>query len=159
MPHTIDIPLFSYYYQHTKHIQLGWNYDIEERSHIDNFEEVRSKERSTNFMKEKKLTRLEREKILKQFGATEKEIQEASKRAADIRSKRKKSISMRQHDQFYEKVERVERRMSSGIMKVFGRRRSSAAQINEIPDIERLHPTLMAMMGVDDSVGGGVEVA
>ena len=138
---------------------MGWNYDIEERSHIDNFEEVRSKERSTNFMKEKKLTRLEREKILKQFGATEKEIQEASKRAADIRSKRKKSISMRQHDKFYEKVERAERRVSGGIMKVFGRRRSSAAQINEIPDIERLHPTLMAMMGVDDSVGGGVEAA
>ena len=106
-------------------------------------------------MKEKKLTRLEREKILKQFGATEKEIQEASKRAADIRNKRKKSISMRQHDKFYEKVERAER----GIMKVFGRRRSSAAQMNEIPDIERLHPTLMAMMGVDDSVGGGVEAA
>jgi len=36
-------------------IELGWDYNVSERTHIDNFEERRSKERSTNFMKEKKV--------------------------------------------------------------------------------------------------------
>jgi len=36
-------------------IELGWDYNVSERTHIDNFEEQRSKERSANFMKEKKV--------------------------------------------------------------------------------------------------------
>ena len=40
-------------------IELGWDYNVSERTHIDNFEERRSKERSTNFMKEKKVRMLQ----------------------------------------------------------------------------------------------------
>ena len=40
-------------------IELGWDYNVSERTHIDNFEERRSKERSTNFMKEKKVRNIQ----------------------------------------------------------------------------------------------------
>ena len=133
-------------------IELGWDYNVSERTHIDNFEERRSKERSTNFMKEKKLTKHEREKILRQFGASEKEIQEAAKRAATIRNKRKKSIEMRHNDALNEKVER----RVSGIKEMFSRRRSSKANKRQSQTAEIIiHPTLMAMMGVDDSERSG----
>jgi len=44
--------------------------------HLDTFEDKRSKERSKDFQKEKKHTRLEREKILRELVVTKKEIQE-----------------------------------------------------------------------------------
>lgn len=127
-------------------VQLGWSYNMLEHTHIDTFEEKRSKERSPNFMKEKKLTKHDREKILREFGATEKEIQEAAKRAAVIRNARKKSIEMRQHDKLHEQVESFVR----SIKRAFSRKKSSITT-DEIQDLERLHPTLMAMMGIDDS--------
>ena len=98
-------------------------------------------ERSKNFMKEKKLTRLEREKLLREFGATDKEIQQAGKRSAEIRNKRRKSIEMRQHDKFHETVER---RLSS-FKDIFSRRSSKKVDSSYL-DMERLHPTLLAMM-------------
>ena len=39
-------------------------YNVLEREHLDQFEERRGKERSKNYTKEKKLTKLEREKLL-----------------------------------------------------------------------------------------------
>lgn len=87
----------------SKILQLAWNYNILERTHLDAFEDKRSTERSKDFKKEKKLSRLQREKILKEFGASQTEIQEAAKRAATIRNARKKSIGMRQHDQLHER--------------------------------------------------------
>mmetsp|Transcript_39309 Transcript_39309/g.82664 ORF Transcript_39309/g.82664 Transcript_39309/m.82664 type:complete len:322 (+) Transcript_39309:229-1194(+) len=128
-------------------IELSWNYHITDREHIDTFEERRSQERSKDFKKEKKLTRLEREKILRESGATQKEIDEAAKRAASIRNARKKSIAMRQHDKFYESVEK----RTSFVKKIFGGRRRSSASKEGTLDLERLHPTLMAMMGTDGS--------
>ena len=98
----LDFPLLS-------SSQLHWDYNLLERDHIDTFEAKRSKERSKNFMKEKKLTKLEREKILKEFGASQAEIQAAAKRAALVRNARKKSVGMRQHDKFHEKLENVAR--------------------------------------------------
>ena len=97
-------------------------------------------------MKEKKLSKHEREKILREFGASDKEIQEAAKRAATIRNKRKKSIEMQQHDKLHEDVERRVR----GIKKLLGLRKSKPVQASETVDLERLHPTLLAMMGGDD---------
>lgn len=122
-------------------LELSWDYNVLERTHLDTFEADRSKLRAKNFRKEKKLTKLEREKILREFGATGKEIQEASKRAASIRNKRKKSISMRQHDKFYEDVEN---RMSK-IKRLIGIGHKPKVK-NENADLERLHPTLMAMI-------------
>ena len=84
---------------------------------------------------------------MRQFGATEKEIQEASKRAATIRNKRKKSIETRHNDALNEKVER----RVSGIKEMFSRRRSSKANKRQSQTEIVIHPTLMAMMGVDDS--------
>ena len=50
---------------HTLCTQLGWSYNILERKHLDAFEEQRGPQRAKKFTKEKKLTRLEREKILR----------------------------------------------------------------------------------------------
>ena len=124
---------------------MSWNYNVLERTHIDTFEDKRSTERSKHFKKEKKLTRLEREKILREFGATQKEIQEAAKRSASIRNARKKSIRMRQHDKLHENMEN---RLTS-FRNFFGVGRRKSISSEEFVDLERLHPTLMSMMGVD----------
>ncbi|KAL7545642.1 hypothetical protein ACHAWF_018327 [Thalassiosira exigua] len=127
-------------------LELGWDYNVLERSHIDNFEEKRSKERSKDFKKEKKLTRLEREKILREYGATQTEIDAAAKRAAIVRNARKKSIETREHDKLHENVENSLNKLKK--LFTFGRRQSVPG--GETVNIERLHPTLMAMMGVDE---------
>ena len=96
------------------------------------------------------MTKLEREKILQEWGASRKEIEDATKRAASIRNGRKKSINVRQHDAFYESVAGK----TSFVKKIMGiGRRKSAPPANtvDIGELERLHPTLMAMMGIDDS--------
>ena len=123
--------------------QLSWDYDTLERMHLDTFEEKRSTERVKDLRKEKKLTRLEREKILRDFGATQKEIQEATKRANIIRNARRKSIATKNLDKKHEKTEA---RMES-LKKLF--RRKSITEKKGAVDMERLHPTLMAMMGVE----------
>ena len=64
-----------------RHSQLGWNYTVRERQDVDTFEEKRSEERSRNFRKEKKITRLERERMLRELGVSNREIREAAKRA------------------------------------------------------------------------------
>ena len=43
-------------------IELGWSYIVNQKMPIDNFEEQRSKRRSSNFIEEKRLTEPEREK-------------------------------------------------------------------------------------------------
>lgn len=122
---------------------------------MDTFEDKRSEERSKNYSHEKKLSRLEREKILREYGATQQEIQKAAKRATIIRNSRMKSIGSKHLDKVHEKREnrldslkkKFRRRLSIG-----GRRKSDSSiedLVSEV-DLERLHPTLMMMLGVDD---------
>ena len=86
-------------------IELGWSYIVNQKMPIDNFEELRSKERSSNFIEEKRLTELERETLLKRDGATDQQIQQAAKRSAIIRNQRRKSIQMMQCDTLVENLE------------------------------------------------------
>ena len=86
-------------------IELGWMYVVNQKMTIDNFEELRSKERSNNFIEEKRLTKLERETLLKRGGATDQQIQQAAKRSAIIRNQRRKSIQMMQCDTLVENLE------------------------------------------------------
>ena len=64
---------------------MGWEYNVSERMHLDNFEEMRSTQRSKNFKKEKKLSKFERERLLRSFGVTKKDMQAAAKEATIIR--------------------------------------------------------------------------
>ena len=73
---------------------MGWRYDEAERVDLDSFEEKRIDERAPNFRKDKKLTKLDRERVLREFGATQTEVQNAAKRATIIRNKRMKSIAI-----------------------------------------------------------------
>ena len=99
-------------------IELGWMYVVNQNMTIDNFEELRSKERSNNFIEEKRLTKLERETLLKRGGATDQQIQQAAKRSAIIRNQRRKSTQMMQCDSLVENLEslfsRVSRSNASG---------------------------------------------
>lgn len=73
--------------------------------HVDTFEHKRSSERSRSLTSEKKLSKYERERILRQFGVDEKDMKDAEKRAARIRSKRRRSIKMMRFDAFDEGIE------------------------------------------------------
>eukprot|EP00804_Cyclotella_cryptica_P007582 CCRYP_010656-RA/>CCRYP_010656-RA protein AED:0.03 eAED:0.03 QI:248/1/1/1/1/1/2/467/243 len=86
-------------------IELGWRYNVLEPIHVDDFESHRSTTRSADFHSEKKLTPRERERILRQFGVTESEMRQAAKRAAILRGKRRRSLALRHHDKFHEKLE------------------------------------------------------
>ena len=129
-------------------LQLGWDYEVQEHLHLDTFEDKRSKERSKDFQKEKKLTRLEREKILRESGWTRKEIQEVTKRATIIRNKRRKSIAMVKQDEKHEKAENRLRKLRS--LLGFGRKKEKYSP-GEAMDVEQFHPTLMVMLGLDAS--------
>ena len=113
--------------------------------HIDEFENKRSKERSSDFMKEKKLSRYEREKTLRHLGYTQQDIDEAAKRATIIRNSRKKSIGARHLDKKHEALEKNIR----AVRKTW-KRLCCAKSVNtldeSVHDFERLHPTLMVML-------------
>ena len=76
-------------------------------------------------------------------------MEDATKRAASIRNARKKSINVRQHDAFYESVE-GKTRFAKKLMGIGRRKSAPPANTVDIGELERLHPTLMAMMGIDD---------
>ena len=124
---------------------MGWRYDEAERVDLDSFEEKRIDERAPNFKKDKKLTKLDRERVLREFGATQTEVQNAAKRATIIRNKRMKSIAIARSggDKRDEQLEYVLNKLKS-IFRPFSSKRSGSG-------LERLHPCLMAsMMGIDD---------
>lgn len=100
-------------------------------------------------MKERRLTRLEREKIVRDFGATKEEIAKATKRANVIRNRRKRCVALQDQDDTMEAIDDVKNLIKS-FKKKLGiiRRRTSLEQ--EVVDMERLHPTLIAMMGFDE---------
>jgi len=128
-------------------LELGWDYNVLKRMHLDAFEDRRFMERAMDFKKEKRLTRQHRENILKEFGATKKDIQAASKRAAVIRNKRKKSIAKRRLDKFHESVENHTSSIKSWFNK--GRAKSKPKKM-DIAYLKGLHRALMAMIDVDD---------
>lgn len=128
-------------------IELGWDYSVLDRLHLDTFEDKRSAERSTDFSKEKRLTKLERDEILRQFGATPKEIQQATKRANIIRNQRMKSIATKNKDKEHEAWENRLRE----IKKRFSFKKKKIVEGNPELDLERLHPTLMVLMGLDET--------
>ena len=131
--------------------QLGWKYNVLDRLHLDTFEAKRSKERSKNFKHEKKLSKLERERLLRQFGATEKDMADAAKRAARIREKRKKSIEMRQHDKLYEKIENA-KTAARRLMRLGSKRSSSDLDYagDTVMYSSRRASTLLAIMDAMD---------
>lgn len=132
--------------------QMSWDFKILEREHLDTFEDRRSSERSQNFTKEKMITPKERYRILREYGATTKEIQEAAKRATIIRNKRKWSVATQDQDQLKEDFETVVRLLKK-ISPFRTRRRKSKEQEKVLDVDERLHPTLMAMVGLDAGEG------
>lgn len=114
--------------------------------HLDTFEEMRQPLRSKNFSRERKLTRLERLKLVKEFGASQKEIDQATKRANIIRKKRMTSIHTQKMDK--EDWEREQKRNMIKAKLGFRRRRSSIEEtVEEMP---HLHLTLLSMMELDD---------
>lgn len=129
-------------------LELSWKYNTLDRMHIDEFENMRSTERSSDFMKEKKLSRIERERTLRSLGYSQKEIDECAKRATIIRNSRKKSIGTRHLDQKHEAFEEKIR----AIRKLVCCTKSVETLDDSVHDFKRLHPTLMAMAeGNDDS--------
>jgi len=117
--------------------------------HLDNFEERRSKERAKNFKHEKKLSRLERERLLREFGASQKDMQAAAKRATIIRNRRKKSIANQHQDEMHERMEDRLNRLKS----FFGSGRSfkkNAGPVDGSGSIRRAS-TLLAIMDAMDA--------
>ena len=91
-------------------VELAWSYNEHDSCDIDEFEAKRCHQRSANFVGEKKMTRLQREMLLRLHGASTKEINEASKQATVLRNERFKSAKNVHKDAFHEKMEqRVDR--------------------------------------------------
>lgn len=128
--------------------QLGWEYDVRERSRLDAFEERRSKERAKDLRKEKKLTRLERERILRNLGASRKEIQKAAKRATIVRNGRRKSIAMKNRDKDHERMEKLLRRLKSVL--VLGGKRDSRQKGSDAAIVKQAE-TFLFLMGLAES--------
>lgn len=130
-------------------IGLDWTYSVNYRLHIDTFEDRRSSKRARDFIKERKLTRLERAKILREHGVTNKEIQVATKHANIGRNKRKKSVGEMRLDKKHEKME-----VKIDKLKKFVRMGSKNEVLTKAAEqsqndifAERLNPVLLAMMG------------
>lgn len=96
-------------------IELGWKYNILDPQSVNLYEFNRATTRSSHIT-EKKLTPVDRRRILKEHGVTDAEIEEASKYAAILRNKRKRSLQMRKHDGLYESMEEF----GDQIKKMFG---------------------------------------
>ena len=75
------------------------------RTEVDAFEERRSSKRLPDYQRRGRLPRLQRERMLRDFGFTKKEIQAASKRAALAWGRRRKSTAIVQHDRLYEWID------------------------------------------------------
>jgi len=134
---------------------LGWEYNVLERMHLDNFEEMRSTQRSKNFKKEKKLSKFERERLLRSFGVTKKDMQAAAKEATMIRKKRQQSIRVAlnpttlNNDKLHEKVEGGIRKVKKTITKVSRSLRRKESTVDESGNIRRAS-ILVAMIALMD---------
>jgi len=127
--------------------------------HLDNFEEMRSTLRSKNFKKEKKLSKLERERLLRSFGVTKKDMQAAAKEATIIRKKRKQSIRVAlnpttlNNDKLHEKVEGGIRKMKKSLTKAKQSLRRKESTVDESGNIRRasILVAMIALMDDDES--------
>ena len=137
---------------------MGWEYNVLERMHLDNFEEMRSTQRSKNFKKEKKLSRLERERLLRSFGVTKKDMQAAAKEATIIRKKRQQSIraalnpTTLNNDKLHEKVEGGIRKMKKSLTKVSRSLRRKESTVDESGNIRRASILVVMIALMDDDV-------
>mmetsp|Transcript_36144 Transcript_36144/g.75972 ORF Transcript_36144/g.75972 Transcript_36144/m.75972 type:complete len:353 (+) Transcript_36144:238-1296(+) len=132
-------------------LELGWAYDVQERVHLDTFEEKRSKERSQDFRKEKKIPWHERERILRDLGVSKKEIQEAAKRATIIRNKRKKSIALAKQDKEHEKAEERWRKAKSIVSIASGSKKDDDKNWVDATETDK-YLTVMSFMGLGEYV-------
>ena len=125
-------------------VELGWNYNVKKSVHIDTFEEIRRPLRAKDFQKEKRLTKHERERLLREFGVTDLQIQQAAKSAAIIRNQRKKSIQTIQHDKLHERFEDSMARVKSSLRRVLrSKPKSDATEDSQI--IRRASAMLVAL--------------
>ena len=131
-------------------LELGWRYNVHEPIQIDEFEGKRSTERSQDFMKEKKLSKFERERLLKKFGVTQKDMDVAAKQAAIIRNQRKKSIRLRRHDKLHEKIENGTSNVKSLLQRLGRRHVNETVAAEERKDVKRAS-ALLAMMDYQET--------
>lgn len=96
-------------------IELGWKYNKLDPQPIDEYESHRSILRSSDIT-ERKLTPIDRRRILKEFGITDKEIWEATRHAAQLRNQRRRSLAAIDHDGLFHILED----MRDGLKSVFG---------------------------------------
>ncbi|KAL9188806.1 hypothetical protein ACHAXT_007184 [Thalassiosira profunda] len=127
-------------------LELGWSYSVQQRSHIDSFEAMRSTQRAKNYAKEKSLTAFDRRRILREFGASKKEIEEAAKHANILRKQRRRSIGLLHLDAKHERREEIRRRLKN-LLPLTGKGKIGLE--GGVVDVNRLHPTLLVLMGQD----------
>ena len=138
-------------------LELGWRYNVLEPIQIDEFEGKRSTERSQEFMKEKKLSKFERERLLKKFGVTQKDMDVAAKQAAIIRNQRKKSIRLRRHDKLHEKIENGTSNVKSLLQRLGRRHVNETVAAEERKDVKRAS-ALLAMMDYQEAKNSGTGI-
>ena len=135
-------------------VELGWNYNVKKSVHIDTFEEIRRPLRAKNFTKEMRLAKWERERLLREFGVTDLQIQQAAKSAAMIRNQRKKSIQMIQHDKLHEKFEDSMARVKSSLQRIVrGKLKSDEAEDRQII---RRASAMLAVLDYEENKDGGI---
>ena len=138
-------------------LELGWRYNVHEPIQIDEFEGKRSTERSQDFMKEKKLSKFERERLLKKFGVTQKDMDVAAKQAAIIRNQRKKSVRLRRHDELHEKIENGTSNVKSLLQRLGRRHMNETVAAEERKDVKRAS-ALLAMMDYQEAKNSGTGI-
>ena len=138
-------------------LELGWRYNVHEPIQIDEFEAKRSTERSQEFMKEKKLSKFERERLLKKFGVTQKDMDVAAKQAAIIRNQRKKSIRLRRHDKLHEKIENGTSNVKSMLQRLGRRHVNETVAAEERKDVKRAS-AMLAMMDYQEAKNSGTGI-
>ena len=135
-------------------VELGWNYNVKKSVHIDTFEEIRRPLRAKDFQRDKRMPKWERERLLREFGVTDLQIQQAAKSAAMIRNQRKKSIQMIQHDKLHEKFENSMNRVKSSLRTILrSKPKSDAAEDRQII---RRASAMLAIMDYEENKNSGI---
>jgi len=135
-------------------VELGWNYNVKKSVHIDTFEEIRRPLRAKDFQKDKRMAKWERERLLREFGVTDLQIQQAAKSAAIIRNQRKKSIQTIQHDKLHEKFEVSMARVKSSLQRILrSKPKSDAAEDRQII---RRASAMLAIMDYEEDKNSGI---
>lgn len=101
--------------------------------------------------------------MLRDHGASKKEIQEATKCANIIRNKRMHSIAVRGDDAKHERNEKVLRKFRNIVRRPFSFKKKSKSSKtiladNIVMDMERLHPHLLDPTEEEESESGVVDI-